>query len=74
MKPMPPLTERTVALLRKASDFAAAAHDRNLTEVEIDGHRVNAIALELELRTLAGKLEFAARSQQPARSRRSAHP
>jgi hypothetical protein len=61
-KSMQSLTERTIALLRKASDFAAAAHDSDLTEVEIDGYRLNAIALELELRTLAGKLEFASRS------------
>jgi hypothetical protein len=62
---MQDLTERTIALLKKASDFAAAAHDHNLTEVEIDGRRVNAIALELQLRTLAGKLEFAARLGRP---------
>jgi hypothetical protein len=62
MMPMQSLTDRAIALLRKASDFAAAAHDSDLTEVEIDGGRVNAIALELELRSLAGKLEFAARS------------
>jgi hypothetical protein len=62
-KPMQSLTDKTIALLRKASDFAAAAHDSNLTEVEVDGYRLNAITLELELRTLAGKLEFAARSR-----------
>lgn len=62
MEPMQSLTEKTIALLRKASDFAAAAHDSDLTDVQIEGGRVNAIALELELRTLAGKLEFAARS------------
>jgi hypothetical protein len=60
---MQSLTERTIALLRKASDFAAAAHDSELTEVEVDGDRVSAIALELELRSLAGKLEFAARTR-----------
>jgi hypothetical protein len=68
---MQDLTERTIALLKKASDFAAAAHDNNLTEVEIDGGRVSAIALELQLRSLAGKLEFsirAGRSQPPAHS------
>jgi hypothetical protein len=63
INPMPTLTDKTIALLRKASDFAAAAHDSNLTEVEIDGNRVNAITLELELRRLAGKLEFAARAR-----------
>ena len=62
MMPMQSLTERTIALLKKASDFAAAAYDNDLTEVEIDGGRVTAIALELELRTLAGKLEFAVRT------------
>jgi hypothetical protein len=66
---MQSLTEKTIALLKKASDFAAAAHDRELTEVEIDGGRVSAITLELELRSLAGKLEFAAR---PGRARSSA--
>ncbi len=60
---MQDLTQRTIALLRKASDFAAAAYDSDLTEVEIDGGRVNAINLELELRTLAGKLEHATRLQ-----------
>jgi hypothetical protein len=65
MGPMQDLTERTIALLKKASDFAAAAYDHDLTEVEIDGDRVSAIALELQLRTLAGKLEFAARAGRP---------
>ncbi len=67
---MQDLTQRTIVLLRKASDFAAAAYDSDLTEVEIDGGRVNAINLELELRTLAGKLEHTARLQ---RSREQAN-
>jgi hypothetical protein len=61
MNSMQDLTERTIALLRKASDFAAAAYDHDLTEVKIDGGTLSAINLELELRTLAGKLERAAR-------------
>jgi hypothetical protein len=51
------LTEKTIALLKKASDFAAFAYDHDLTEVEIDGARVSTISLELQLRTLASKLE-----------------
>jgi hypothetical protein len=70
MDSMQDLTDRTIALLRKASDFAAAAHDHDLTEVEIDGRRMNTITLELELRTLAGKLERAART---GRARKPAH-
>ncbi|HTW62014.1 MAG TPA: hypothetical protein VMD55_09415 [Terracidiphilus sp.] len=62
---MPDLTEKAIALLRKASDFAAAAYDNDLTEVEIDGGKVNAISLELELRSLAGKLEHAIRLRGP---------
>lgn len=68
---MQDLTDRTIALLRKASEFAAAAYDHDLTEVKIDGGTVNAINLELELRTLAGKLEYAARlrrAHNPARA------
>jgi len=51
------LTEKTIALLKKASDFAAVAYDNNLTEVEIDGAKVSTISLEVQLRTLAAKLE-----------------
>jgi hypothetical protein len=67
MESMMDLTEKTIALLRRASDFAAAAHDNNFIETEIDGERINAITLELQLRTMAGKLEFATRTrrQQP---------
>jgi hypothetical protein len=65
MEPMKDLTEKTIALLRKASDFAAAAHDHNFVETEIDGERVNAITLELQLRTMAGKLEYATRAKRP---------
>ncbi|MGB6745300.1 MAG: hypothetical protein WBE38_16755 [Terracidiphilus sp.] len=54
---MTDLTEKTIVLLKKASDFAAVAYDNNLTEVEIDGAKVNTISLELQLRTLAAKLE-----------------
>ncbi len=54
---MTDLTEKTIALLKKASDFAAAAYDNDLTEVEIDGAKVSSISLELQLRTLAAKLE-----------------
>jgi hypothetical protein len=66
---MQDLTEKTIALLRKASDFAAAAYDNDLTEIEIDGGKVNTVTLELELRTLAGKLEHGSRRR---RSRNSA--
>ncbi len=65
------LTEKTIALLRKASDFAAAAYDNDLTVFEVDGRKVNTITLELELRTLAGKLEHASRlhgSRKPVRA------
>jgi hypothetical protein len=67
METMKDLTEKTIALLRRASDFAAAAHDHNFLETEIDGERINAITLELQLRTMAGKLEYATRTrrQQP---------
>jgi hypothetical protein len=51
------LTEKTIVLLKKASDLAAAAYDHDLTEVEIDGAKVSTISLELQLRTLAAKLE-----------------
>jgi predicted nucleotidyltransferase len=54
---MTDLTEKTIALLKKASDFAAVAYDSDLTEVEIDGAKVSTISLELQLRTLAAKLE-----------------
>ena len=54
---MTDLTEKTIALLKKASDFAAIAYDNDLTEVEIDGAKVSTISLELQLRTLAAKLE-----------------
>jgi hypothetical protein len=47
--------------LKKASDFAAVAYDNDLTEVEIDGAKMSTISLELQLRTLAAKLERAAR-------------
>jgi|HubBroStandDraft_2_1064218.scaffolds.fasta_scaffold1161118_1 hypothetical protein len=57
MDPMMDLTEKTIALLKKASDFAAVAYDNNLTEVEIDGAKVSTISLEVQLRTLAAKLE-----------------
>lgn len=68
---MTDLMERTIALLRKASDFAAVAYDNDLTEVDIDGAKVSTISLELQLRTLAGKLERRLqldRSQTPARA------
>lgn len=58
------LTERTITLLKKASDFAAAAHDSDLVEVEIDGKKISAISLELQLRELATKLERKARAGQ----------
>jgi len=51
------LTEKAIALLKKASDFAAVAYDNDLVEVEIDGTKVSTISLELQLRTLAAKLE-----------------
>jgi hypothetical protein len=54
---MQDLTEKTIALLKKASDFAAIVYDHNLTEVEIDGAKVDTVSLELQLRTLAAKLE-----------------
>jgi predicted nucleotidyltransferase len=54
---MTDLTEKTIELLRKASDLAAVAYDNDLTEVEIDGAKVSTISLELQLRTLAAKLE-----------------
>ena len=54
---MQDLTERTIVLLKKASDLAAVAYDNDLTEVEIDGARVSTISLELQLRPLASKLE-----------------
>jgi|HubBroStandDraft_5_1064220.scaffolds.fasta_scaffold283216_2 hypothetical protein len=65
METMKDLTEKTIALLRRASDFAAAAHDNNFLETEIDGERINAITLELQLRTMAGKLEYATRTRRP---------
>jgi hypothetical protein len=57
MDPMTDLNEKAIALLKKASDFAAVAYDNNLVEVEIDGAKVSTITLELQLRTLASKLE-----------------
>jgi hypothetical protein len=57
LDPMMDLTEKTITLLKKASDFAAVAYDNNLTEVEIDGAKVNTISLEVQLRTMAAKLE-----------------
>jgi uncharacterized protein YqkB len=59
------LTEKTITLLKKASDFAAVAYDHNLTEVEIDGAKVSTISLELQLRTLAAKLERKTRTIPP---------
>jgi hypothetical protein len=56
------LTEKTILLLKRASDFAAVAYDHDLTEVEIDGTKVSTISLELQLRTLATKLERASRA------------
>ncbi|HEY1767872.1 MAG TPA: hypothetical protein VGG26_09465 [Terracidiphilus sp.] len=61
---MKDLTQKTILLLKKASDFAAVAYDHDLTEVEIDGAKMSTISLELQLRTLAGKLERAARVDQ----------
>lgn len=57
MDPMTDLTEKAIALLKKASDFAAVAYDNDLTEVEIDGAKVSTVSLELQLRTMASKLE-----------------
>lgn len=57
MDPMTDLMEKTITLLKKASDFAAVAYDNDLTEVEIDGAKVSTISLEVQLRTLAAKLE-----------------
>ena len=57
MDPMTDLTEKAIALLKKASDFAAVAYDNNLVEVEIDGSTVSTISLEVQLRTMAAKLE-----------------
>ncbi len=54
---MKDLTEKTIALLKKASDFAAIVYDHDLTEVEIDGAKVSTVSLELQLRTHAAKLE-----------------
>ena len=54
---MTDLTEKTIQLLKKASDLAAVAYDNDLTEVEIDGAKMSTISLELQLRTLASKLE-----------------
>jgi hypothetical protein len=61
-EPMMDLMERTIAILKKASDFAAAAYDNDLVEVEIDGAKVSTISLELQLRTLASKLERKSRT------------
>jgi len=58
---MTDLTDRTILLLKKASDFAAAVYDNDLVEVEVDGKRVSTISLELQLRELASKLERRAR-------------
>ncbi len=57
MDPMTDLMEKAIALLKKASDFAAVAYDNDLVEVEIDGARVSTISLELQLRAMAAKLE-----------------
>jgi hypothetical protein len=54
---MTDLTEKAIVLLKKASDFVAVAYDNDLTEVEIDGARVSTVSLELQLRTMAAKLE-----------------
>lgn len=54
---MQDLTEKTIALLKKASDLAAVAYDHDLIEVEIDGAKMSTISLEVQLRTLAAKLE-----------------
>jgi len=54
---MTDLNEKAILLLKKASDFAAVAYDNDLVEVEIDGARVSTISLEVELRTMAAKLE-----------------
>jgi hypothetical protein len=51
------LTQKTIALLKKASDLAAAAYDHDLVEVEIEGAKMSTVSLELQLRTLAAKLE-----------------
>jgi hypothetical protein len=56
------LTERAIALLKKAADFAATVYDSDLVEVELDGKKVSTISLELQLRELASKLERRARS------------
>ncbi|HVU47822.1 MAG TPA: hypothetical protein VHD85_16945 [Terracidiphilus sp.] len=55
--PMTDLTEKAIVLLKKASDFAAVAYDNDLVEVEIDGAKVSTISLEVQLRTMAAKLE-----------------
>lgn len=54
---MTDLTEKAIVLLKKASDFAAVAYDNDLVEVEIDGAKVSTISLEVQLRTMAAKLE-----------------
>jgi hypothetical protein len=61
--PIPDLTQKTIALLRRASDFAAVVHDNQMTEVVVDGVRVSAATLELQLRIHAGKLEFQSRKR-----------
>jgi hypothetical protein len=61
--PVLDLTERTIVLLRRASDFAAVVHDKFATEVEIDGAKVFAASLEVQLRVHAGKLEWNSRKQ-----------
>lgn len=59
---MKDLTESTIALLKKASDLAAVAYDHDLTEVEINGAKMSTVSLEVQLRTLAAKLERQART------------
>jgi hypothetical protein len=54
---MQDLTQKTIALLKKASDLAAVAYDHDLVEVEIDGAKMSTVSLELQLRTHAAKLE-----------------
>jgi hypothetical protein len=59
---MTDITQKTISLLKKASDLAAAAYDNDLVEVEIDGAKVSTISLELQLRTMAAKLEHRCRT------------
>jgi hypothetical protein len=64
---MKDLTQKTIALLKKASDLAAVAYDHDLVEVEIDGAKVSTITLELQLRTHAAKLERQTGADRPQR-------